>query len=103
MENFREYAKAWKPLEPTTHGRYRLGGPVWHRRRRHGHGYNRRHPVYVVQEPIHYASPHWWHRYYPTTWYSRWYYEGFQNETKMNCSMLSTLCILVLIIYCLKK
>ena len=100
-----------KPLH-GTYGKYRLGGHVGHRRHYHRHGdrygYNRHHsnrrqPVYVVQEPTYHTSPHWLHRYYPTTWYSRWYYEGFQNEMKMNCSMLSTLCILVLIIYCLKK
>lgn len=94
-----EHARAWSPLRPTTHGRYRLGGPVYHHR--HRRRYHRR-PVYVVSEPTYYTSPHWWYRYYPTTWFSRWYYEGFQNESKMNCSMLGTLCILLLVVYCLK-
>lgn len=94
--NIIEHARAWSPLKPTTHGRYRIGGPVRHHRR-----YWRR-PVYVVAEPSYESSPYWWYRYYPTSWISRWYYEGFQNESKMNCSMLATLTILLVILSYLK-
>jgi hypothetical protein len=102
--NLVEHARAWSPLKPTTHGRYRIGGPVRHHRRHHSRHLRRypRRPVYVVAEPSYESSPHWWYRYYPTSWVSRWYYEGFQNESKMNCSMLATLTILLVIVSCLK-
>jgi hypothetical protein len=110
-----EKADAHSPLEasyPGSRGRY---GGTHHRRRRYRQPYRRpyrqpyrnpyysQQPVYVIQEQPSYNVPvsHWW---YPNSWYpSSWFHEGFQMERNMNCSMLSILCLLILVCYCSKN
>jgi hypothetical protein len=111
-----EHARAHSPLKPSYPGsRGRYGG-THHRRRYyrqpyrqpHRSPYYRQQPIYVIQEQPSYNVPvsHWW---YPNSWNtsnwypSSWFHEGFQMERNMNCSMLSILCLLILIGYCSKN
>lgn len=83
-----------RPLEPSYPGR--------RRRRRDNLIYVvEERPTYVVQKnrwyyPSYWRYSNWW---YPRRWYSHWFYEGFQNERNMNCSMLIVLLLILLVVY----
>ena len=101
-----EHADAHSPLEPSYPGsRGPYGGR--HHWRRHYWRRGRR-PIYVVEETPTYAVPTSYWQYpsrwsyplwYPSRWYSSWFYEHFQNERNMNCGILAVLCLLILMGY----
>ena len=117
MSDIVEHARAHSPLKPSYPGsRGRYGGThhrsryyrrpyrsPYYRSPYHRSQYYGQQPVYVIQEQPTYNVPvsHWW---YPNSWYPpSWFHEGFQVERNMNCSILSILCLLILVGYYSKK
>jgi len=115
-KNHKEHTqpKQPRPLH-GSYGKYRLGGTTdnyrhEHRRRRRQSRFIRNLPSYYpryVNQPVYvnprvayptYVPPHY-------TWYNpyTWWYEGFENERDVNCSMLAVLIFLVVMLYLMKK